>query len=25
MRLDGPVEWKDHHIVRGLEALPVAW
>ena len=25
MRLDGPAEWKDHHIVRGLEALPVAW
>ena len=25
MRLDGPVLWKEHHIVRGLEALPVAW
>jgi hypothetical protein len=25
MRLDGPAEWKEHHIVRGLEALPVAW
>jgi hypothetical protein len=25
MRIDGPVGWKEHHIVRGLEALPVAW
>jgi cytochrome P450 len=25
MRIDGPVRWKEHHIVRGLEALPVAW
>jgi cytochrome P450 len=25
MRIDGPVAWKDHHIVRGLEALPIAW
>ena len=25
MRIDGPVQWKDHHIIRGLEALPVAW
>jgi cytochrome P450 len=25
MRLDGPAQWKDHHIVRGLEALPVTW
>jgi cytochrome P450 len=25
MRLDGPIAWKDHHIVRGLEALPIAW
>ena len=25
MRLDGAIAWKDHHIVRGLEALPVRW
>ncbi len=25
MRIDGAVGWKEHHIVRGLEALPVAW
>ncbi|MCU1658642.1 MAG: cytochrome [Pseudonocardiales bacterium] len=25
MRIDGPIAWKDHHIVRGLEALPIAW
>jgi cytochrome P450 PksS len=25
MRIDGPTEWKDHHIVRGPEALPIAW
>ena len=25
MRIDGPRPWKEHHIVRGLEALPVAW
>ncbi len=25
MRIDGPVRWQQHHIIRGLEALPVAW
>jgi hypothetical protein len=25
MHIDGPHPWKEHHIVRGLEALPVAW
>jgi cytochrome P450 len=25
MRIAGPAEWKEHHIVRGLEALPVSW
>lgn len=25
MRIDGVVDWKDHHIVRGLDALPVRW
>jgi cytochrome P450 PksS len=25
MHIDGPVAWKEHHIVRGLEALPIAW
>jgi cytochrome P450 len=25
MRIDGPVRWADHHIIRGLEALPVGW
>jgi cytochrome P450 len=25
MRIDGPIQAKDHHIVRGLEALPIAW
>ena len=25
MRIDGPIQWKEHHIVRGLAALPVAW
>jgi len=25
MRIDGPVRWQPHHIIRGLEALPIAW
>lgn len=25
MRIDGPIRWKDHHIVRGLVALPITW
>jgi cytochrome P450 len=25
MRINGPIQWKQHHIVRGLEALPIAW
>ena len=25
MHVNGPIRWKQHHIVRGLEALPVAW
>jgi cytochrome P450 len=25
MRINGPVDWKDHHIVRCLDGLPITW
>jgi cytochrome P450 len=25
MRTDGPIRWTQHHIIRGLEALPISW
>ncbi|MET7400884.1 cytochrome P450 [Dactylosporangium sp. NPDC005572] len=25
MAIDGPIVWRDHHIVRGLEALRIRW